>query len=289
VKDSPGVVPVWRDMVPQGAFAQSIYRKKLPPSIDYYLFFGYKGNRNPLRPNNDGVVTLATQLDPRVQAEAKMVYGFDEDHDSILTCNRVAALFANIIDADLEPPKGQPKGGTGMLRLAFSQAVSSGTPNIWAQVLLLPKNQTEKDGTGLPINALKDGTLLTVNALESGQVFGPFASGRYVVCLVAGGFRVKPTKQEVTIGAEQTDDLNFKLIPTGSVSGFITRRFYKGSDPAGTYMMYGFDVPLRAIRLTGMGETRTLNPFPDEHDLVMGTFDRFVEAFYSNPHYLDHE
>jgi hypothetical protein len=162
-------------MVPQGAFAQSIYRKKLPPGIDYYLIFGYKGNRNPLRPNNDGVVTLATQLDPRVQAEAKLVYGFDEDHDSILTCKRVAAF-------------------------------------------------------------------------ESGQVFGPFASGRYVVCLVAGGFRVKPTKQEVTIGAEQTADLNFKLIPTGSVSGFITRRFYKGSDPAGTYMMYGFDVPLRAIR-----------------------------------------
>ena len=50
VKYSPGVIPAWKDMGPQSDFAQSIYRKKLPAAIDYYLFFGHKGNRNPLRP-----------------------------------------------------------------------------------------------------------------------------------------------------------------------------------------------------------------------------------------------
>jgi hypothetical protein len=99
VKYSPGVIPAWRDMGPQSDFAQSIYRKKLPAAIDYYLFFGHKGNRNPLRPNNDGVVTLATQLGPRAQSEAKMVCGFDEDHSSILASKQVATHFSTVIDS----------------------------------------------------------------------------------------------------------------------------------------------------------------------------------------------
>jgi uncharacterized alpha/beta hydrolase family protein len=48
VKYSPAVIPVWRDMQPEGEFIQSIFRKKIPPTIEHFLFFGHKGNRNML-------------------------------------------------------------------------------------------------------------------------------------------------------------------------------------------------------------------------------------------------
>lgn len=100
VKYSPAVIPAWRDMQPGSEFIKSIFRKKLPPGVDYYLFFGYKGNRNILRPNNDKVVTLASQLDLRSQRDAKMIYGFNEDHLSILSSKQVIFQY-NAILADI--------------------------------------------------------------------------------------------------------------------------------------------------------------------------------------------
>jgi hypothetical protein len=65
VKYSPAVLPAWKDMQPGSKFIKSLYLKKMPPTVDHYLLFGHKDNRNLLRPNNDKVVTLASQLDHR--------------------------------------------------------------------------------------------------------------------------------------------------------------------------------------------------------------------------------
>jgi hypothetical protein len=73
VKYSPAVIPAWRDIQPESEFIKSIYHKSMPATIEHFLFFGHKGNRNLLRPNNDRVVTLASQLDQRSQREAKMI------------------------------------------------------------------------------------------------------------------------------------------------------------------------------------------------------------------------
>jgi len=100
VKYSPAVIPAWEDMQPGSDFLKSIFRKAMPPTVDHYLLFGHKGNRNILRPNNDRVVTLASQLDQRSQRDAKIIYGFNEDHVSILSSKRVIsqynAILANI-------------------------------------------------------------------------------------------------------------------------------------------------------------------------------------------------
>ena len=97
LKYSPGVIPAWKDMGPHSDFVRSIYRRPLPEGIDFYLLFGHQGNRNPFRPNNDGVVTLESQLDPRAQSEAKMVFGFKEDHTSILYSKDVTTLINTIM------------------------------------------------------------------------------------------------------------------------------------------------------------------------------------------------
>ncbi len=98
VKQSPVVIPSWKDLQPEGAFLNTIYRDDMSVSIDFYIFFGHKGNRNPLRSNNDGIISLASLLDLRPQAEAKKIFGFNEDHDSILSSKEVLLKYNAILD-----------------------------------------------------------------------------------------------------------------------------------------------------------------------------------------------
>ncbi len=98
VKYSPVVLPSWKDLQPDGEFARSIFRKKLPDSVDHYLFFGYKDGKNGQWPNSDGVIGLTSQLEPRSQFQAAMVFGFNEDHTGILTSWSVLGLFNRILD-----------------------------------------------------------------------------------------------------------------------------------------------------------------------------------------------
>ncbi len=57
----------------------------LPDNIDYYLFFSFKGGRNPFtNGNDDGTVSLVSQLQSKAQEAAIKTFGFNEDHMSIL-------------------------------------------------------------------------------------------------------------------------------------------------------------------------------------------------------------
>ena len=252
LKYSPGVIPVWRDMEPHSEFAQSIYRKKLPPGIDHYLLFGHRGNRNPLRPNNDGVVTLATQLDPRAQTEARMVCGFAEDHSSILVSDKVAAQLATILAPAHDQGVAAHEAATGTLTVSFSRA-GDATGDIWPELQLLPKNR-----------GMADGYFLRLDTGQSGQALGPFPAGDYEVRVMVNGFRTSPMRQEVTIGPGLQPQLQVALAPSGSVTGMVHRQFYHDADPAGVYMPASREVHIRAIRLTGKGTDRTLTPLQTE-------------------------
>jgi len=253
VKYSPGVVPAWKDMGPQSEFAQSIYRKALPTGIDYALFFGHRGNRNPLRPNNDGVVTLASQLDPRVQTEAKMVCGFDEDHSSILTSQQVAALLSTVL---APPPQTKDAAGasSGMLTVHFSTAAPLEPQTGWPVLSLVPEGQEAAE----PL-------FLNLSGRDSGQSFGPFPAGDYRVSLWMDSFRAKPAQRLVTIGAKEAAAVDFELLPEGNVAGAITRKFYNDGDPAGIIPAPGDDLAIRTIRLSGEGDDRVLIPARGEH------------------------
>jgi len=79
VKQSPVVIPSWIDMQPEGDFIKSLYRTKMPDTISFYMFYGYRGSRNPFLSNNDGTITLSSLLDYRPQSEAEMNYAFNLD------------------------------------------------------------------------------------------------------------------------------------------------------------------------------------------------------------------
>jgi len=84
-KHAPFVLPSWRDVNPDGRFIKELYRKPLPPSVDYQLLYAYA---NPgmikLGENSDGVVPLSSQLYPPAQKEARRQFGFNSSHTGVL-------------------------------------------------------------------------------------------------------------------------------------------------------------------------------------------------------------
>lgn len=89
IEHAPAVVPAWYDMAPDSPFIASLHETPLPEDTDFYLLFSYKsraGMSNLFKGgNNDGVVTLRSQLLSPAQKEAIKVYGFNEDHVLILS------------------------------------------------------------------------------------------------------------------------------------------------------------------------------------------------------------
>ncbi|MBN2041621.1 MAG: hypothetical protein JW864_16415 [Spirochaetes bacterium] len=79
------VVPSWKDVATKSVYLKELYFPVIPSETDFRLFFGY---RNPKKfrigPNSDGTITMNSQLDFRAQNEAKRIYGFNDDHESIL-------------------------------------------------------------------------------------------------------------------------------------------------------------------------------------------------------------
>lgn len=78
VRFAPTVVPSWIDMQADSEFQRRLRQEGLPAATAHDLYFSYRGR------GDDGTVTLRSQLQPAVQAGARRVLGFDEDHTSVL-------------------------------------------------------------------------------------------------------------------------------------------------------------------------------------------------------------
>jgi len=78
-------VPSWQDMVPGSAYQKGILSKPLPVGTRYDLIFSYKSSGGfGLPDENDGVVSVQSQLVPQVQQQAASVFGLHEEHKEIL-------------------------------------------------------------------------------------------------------------------------------------------------------------------------------------------------------------
>ena len=93
VDRAPVVAPSWYDMAPGSPFLSSLLDPELPPTLPYDLLFSYAGGSRRMREANDGTVTVASQLNPRMQSHARRVRGFNETHTSILDSVEVSALL----------------------------------------------------------------------------------------------------------------------------------------------------------------------------------------------------
>lgn len=101
---APVVLPSWRDLDPGSTFIAGLHRRPLPAELRYHLLFAFGDDRTvKLGGNSDGVVPLASQLDPAAQNEAAAQQGFDTTHTGILrdpaAIERTLALAAEVRSA----------------------------------------------------------------------------------------------------------------------------------------------------------------------------------------------
>jgi len=274
VKHSPAVVPSWRDMQPEGRFMQELFARPLPPGVDYYLLFGHRGGYSMLRPNNDGTVTLASQLRSPAQSEAKLVYGFDEDHTSILASPQVLKQYHAVLAAADRKGAALPAGRLHVTFVfdGYDQG-AKGQPTL----LLRPADATT--------HAPEPGVVIPLTQDDAGRVVGPIPAGRYDASLILGSFKAEPRRQHVLIEPERTPTLSFRLTPRGALSGYVGADVGEFDNPAGNYRPPHPSVRVTSIELAGAGVQRTLVPrsggMDEAYDRYLDDRDDAVGAFFS--------
>jgi len=76
-----------------------VHQSPLPPDLPLVLFFAWGTSRHH-GPDiaGDGVIALKSQLDPRIQFQARRVFGFGQSHVGILDDAVARARFLESLD-----------------------------------------------------------------------------------------------------------------------------------------------------------------------------------------------
>lgn len=92
--------PVWQDLAPESAFLSRLFAGGLPEGVSFCLFHA-SDTRNLLtlmKEEGDGVVSLASQLDPRARSEADCSCGFQETHKGVLRSSEVVHQYLKVLE-----------------------------------------------------------------------------------------------------------------------------------------------------------------------------------------------
>ena len=95
------VIPSWKDIVPGSQFLEGLLLNPIPKGTRYFLLFSYHGIPNPIFVNNDGRVSISSQLDLRMQKKAVKVFGFNEKHSGILSSKDLIKTLSEVLDYSL--------------------------------------------------------------------------------------------------------------------------------------------------------------------------------------------
>jgi pimeloyl-ACP methyl ester carboxylesterase len=100
VKWAPTAVPSWYDMEQGSDFLDRLFDRRLKGKVDHHLFYSHHAKRSAIMPaENDGTVSVASQLRAEAKADAASVQGYDEDHVSILSARAPLMRAKAILDA----------------------------------------------------------------------------------------------------------------------------------------------------------------------------------------------
>ncbi len=250
VQQSPAVIPSWIDMQPEGDFIQSLYRKKMPEPISFYMFSGHRGNRNPFQSNNDGTISLSSILDYRPQAEAKMNYTFNEDHTSILFSKEVVTQYNTILNSFDEKQSASLRGAGGHIKIHFTYNYEFDGVRPSPTLILRPVGKKGAD------------TVVFLTADDNGRIIGPFPPGDYLASIVT--MAGKPGKKHVPVSVESntTRELDFVVTPDGVIRGCVTASLMPEDKIVGmpdyTYRPEDSKIKIESITLEGNGVHRVL-------------------------------
>jgi len=257
VKQSPAVIPCWIDMQPEGDFIKSLYRRKLPEYVSFYMFYGHRGSRNPFRSNNDGTITLSSLLDYRPQFEAKMNYAFNEDHESILFSKEALAQYNAVLSASDEEQSASVHRSGGYVKIHFSydDLFEGEKPS---PTLILQ-----------PVGKLNAKMAIELSTDDNDRILGPFPAGDYLVTFLALN-AIGKNFVPVTIEDNETSEMKFILTPDNIICGSLISVLQSKDWSAG--MPYEADFTIQSMTLNGAGIHRKAQLLDSEYvDLLEHT------------------
>ena len=268
VRQSPAVIPSWIDMQPDGDLIKSLYRQKMPEDINFYMFYGHRGSRNPFRSNNDGTITLSSLLDHRPQAEAKMNYGFNEDHATILFSKEVLAQYNALLDEYDEKQSTSLRRSGGYLKIHFSYNYDFNDVRPNPTLILRPIEKTDTD------------MVIILSNDDNGKTLGPFPSGKYLANMVIMAGKPEQKYVPLSIESNRTKELNFDFIPDGVIRGCVSAPLkpedkYIGM-PDYKYRPEDKKIKIKSITLKGNGIDRALVPIEGEE---INNFDYLISRY----------
>ncbi len=259
VQQAPAVIPSWIDMQPEGDFIQSLYRERIPHSVDFYMFSGYRGNNNPFGSNNDGTISLSSIMDQRAQAEAKMNYLFNEDHASILTSAEVLMQYNAILAQKDESQASVRRQAGGYLDIHFAYAYPSG--GVRPQPIFVLRSVGKKEAVSVSY----------LDSQDSRKRYGPYPPGQYSASLLTAGGHTTSPALAVTVESNSRQDLDFMFEPDGQINGYVTAplapRDKSPGRPNVSYRASDENIRIQSIELTGNAIHRVIRPLDvDEID-----------------------
>lgn len=96
VEYAPTVVRSWYDMAPGSEYLQTLFETGLN-GTEHHLLFSFRRSSTSFGESGDGVVTLASELRPEAQQQARALYGFDDTHTGILADAAAVALVNRLL------------------------------------------------------------------------------------------------------------------------------------------------------------------------------------------------
>ena len=96
--------PAWDDLAPTSQFIKQLHDTPFPAHLPFYLFFGARSSSRLLGAlgNNDGVLTLDSVLASPLSRAARDIFGFYEDHVSILSAPAVFRRLEQVLDGEVD-------------------------------------------------------------------------------------------------------------------------------------------------------------------------------------------
>lgn len=92
-------VPSWLDVRPNGEFLQSLYAQPLPKGTTHDLIYGVSTDGSIfIKEANDGVVTVASETDPRIKRAARSVTRYPYGHVEILNRPDVVQQVGGLLE-----------------------------------------------------------------------------------------------------------------------------------------------------------------------------------------------
>jgi pimeloyl-ACP methyl ester carboxylesterase len=265
VRQSPSVIPSWIDMQPEGDFIKSLYRIKIPEDINFYMFSGHRGSRNPFKSNNDGTIELASILDLRAQSEATMKYSFNEDHASILFSKEVVAQYNTILNEFDEKQSARLDRSGGYIKVRFSYDFDF--DGVRPRPAFILHSSDQKDAK----------TTIFLNEGDDGKILGPFPAGDYIASMVTAAAKTKRKFVTLSVEGGETRELEFVFIPDGVIRGAVTAPLEKEEILLGVpeirYRSVDSNINIQSITLEGNGIHRTLRQIKGE---VVANYDIYI-------------